>query len=295
MLIYNIIFESIIVDMIHTKFNYNHVFNELQDYMFSNEFIYKFSNKGNDFTNKTNKSMTIREKIDNNFRNNITNDKPSNKISYIKKDDDFFSPCEKDKLFWCFYVLHMGTEHYQFIKTIAFKTEKEFKFKTAEKIKDHKDTFKLLKLKINDLQDEFVNQPCISMKGLIALCHIYKINIFYIKKRTYYEIIGNEIINEDTTTTSNNKINVIIDNTTTNHLECKNNTVYIPFNVTDETIQNYKNNYLQLNNYTNTLKSISNYTLSELQTICNKLSIEIYKGNKKMTKQELYEKILQVL
>jgi hypothetical protein len=273
--------------MLQTKFNYNHVFNELQDYMFSNEFIYKFSNKShtNEFINKKNKRITN----DDNIKNNKLQD--SNKENNV-----FFSPHEKDKLFWCFYILHMGIEQYQFIKTISFKTEKEFKFKTAEKIKEHKDTFKVLKLKINELQDEFINQPCISIKGLIALCHIYKINLLYIKKRTYYEIISNDDINGNV----NNKINIIIDNTTnstnsTNNLESTNNIIYIPFNVTDEAIQNYKNNFWKLENFNNILKSINSYTLSELQTISNKLSIEIYKGNKKMTKQELYEKILQVL
>ena len=126
--------------------SYNHVFNELQDYMFTNEFIYKFSNPKKDY--KKNILSKIKQ--------------PNENVKPIqKKEEDFFSPYEKDKLFWCFYVLQNGIDNYEFIKTITFKTEKEYKFKTAEKIKEYKEIFKSFKLKLNELQDEFINQPCI--------------------------------------------------------------------------------------------------------------------------------------
>lgn len=242
--------------------NYNHVFNELQDYMFTNEFIYKFSNCKKDYKQKNILTSRIKQTTDTVVK------------SIQKKEYDFFSPYEKDKLFWCFYVLQNGIDNYEFIKTITFKTEKDYKFKTAEKIKEYKDIFKSLKLKLNELQDEFINQSCISVKGLIALCYIYKINIIYVKNRTYYEIITNDT----------NKINVIINN---------NDTIQIPFNITDDMIHSYRNNNWKIDNLKNPLKSISGYTLLELQNICNKLSIPIKKDNKKMTKQDLYENIIK--
>lgn len=252
--------------------NYNHVFNELQDYMFTNEFIYKYSTSKKDYklektpnTSKQNKS-------------NGTNHKHNHNV--IKKEQsDFFSPYEKDKLFWCFYVLLNGMENYEFIKTVSFKTEKEFKFKTAEKIKEYKDVFKTLKLKLNELQDEFINQPCISIKGLIALCYIYNINIIYIKKKTYYEILTNDV--DDT-----HKMNIIIND---------NDNIKIPFNITNDMLESYKSNYWKIDNLNHPLKAMSAYTLSELQNIANKLSIPIKKDDKRLIKQELYENIIKII
>lgn len=60
-------------------------------------------------------------------------------------------------------------------------------------------------------------------------------------------------------------------------------------------ISSYKNNYWKIDNPKQPLKSISNYTVSELKEICNKLSIPIEKNGKKLIKQELYENILQFL
>lgn len=269
---------------INKEQNYNHVFNELQDYMFTNELIYKYSNpKKNDknnknyIINKDTRHISNEKNINITFIANKNIETQKNNQSNKKEQNDFFSPTEKDKLFWCFYVLQNGIENYEFIKTISFKTEKDFKFKTAEKIKDYKDVFKSLKLKLNELQDEFINQPCISIKGLIALCYIYNINMIYVKKNTYYEILTNEIDND-------HKINVIINN---------NNNIQTPFNIKNDMIDFYKNNYWKIENLNNPLKSISSYTLLELQNISNKLSIPIKKDDKKLTKQQLYENIIK--
>lgn len=264
---------------------YNHVLNDLQDYMFTNEFIYKYSKKNmkpvKDFFSHKDKAQDINQ-----------NHNQSNNIN--KKNDDIFFSYEKDKLFWCFYVLKEGIETYEFIKSSSFKIEKEYKYKTAEQIKLFKDTFKSLKLKQNDLQDEFINKSCITLKGLIALCYIYNVNILYIKNRMYHEIITNDI----------NKINIIVDNSKDciiNHNQTelnsnnKQNNIYIDFNSSKDIIEFYKNNYWKIENSNNPLKSINSYNLSELQNICSKLSIETKNNNKKLTKQELYEKILKFI
>lgn len=248
----------------HNSKNYNHVFNQLQDYMLTNEFIYKFSNKYED------------NKVD---KQNKNNKKQIIKSEQIVRNNQF-SPIEKDKLFWCFYVLHSGMDIYELNKSAAFKTEKEFKYKTAEKIKDFKDTFKPLKMRINELQDEFINQPCISIKGLVCLCYIYNINVLYIRNKTYYEILTN----------SKENINVIVENKVNDITN-----IHVPLNITDEIIKSYKNDYWKIDNLNSPIKAISAYTLSELQDICKRLSIQTENDKKKMTKKELYENILRVL
>jgi len=247
--------------------NYNHVFNELQDYMFTNEFIYKYCNYNQ--TNNTNNTNNV---IKRNFEvkhNKLDRQNNTNK--------DYIFPTEKDKLFWCFYIIKHGVENYEFNKTISFKTEKEFKFISAEKIKDFKDIFKSLKLKLNELQDELINQQSITFKGLVALCYIYKINILYVKNKTYYEIFTNEDSN----------INVILERKENNISQ-----ICIPINITEEMIKTYKNNYWKIENFNNPLKAISSYTLSELQEIYKKLSIET-ENKRKLTKKELYENIVK--
>lgn len=245
--------------------------NDFNPFMLTNEFIYKFSKQMNCLKNNaSNKVHTSKQK--DSTLNIIKND---NKEIY-----DFFQPIEKDKLFWCFYILYNGIENYEFNKTISFKIEKEFKYNSAEKIKSLKDIFKPLKLKINDLQDEFINKDCITFKGLIAFCYIYNVNILYIKNKTYYEIITN----------AEGKLNVIVERKENNI-----NRIYIPFNITNDDIQLYKNEYWKIENLNNPLKSISSYTLSELQTISKCLSIKTNDDKKKLTKKEIYENILKCL
>lgn len=244
--------------------NYNHVFDELQDYMFTNECIYKYCNYNqNNYTNNEFKKKNYEIKHNTYKKNNANN--------------DYIFPTEKDKLFWCFYIIKHGVENYEFNKTISFKTEKEFKFISAEKIKEFKDTLKGLKLKLNELQDELINQQCITFKGLVALCYIYKINILYVKNKTYYEIFTNE----------ENSINIIVERKENNITQ-----ICMPVNITDEMIKTYKNNYWKIENFNNPLKSISAYTLSELQEMYKKLSIET-ENKKKLTKKELYENIVK--
>jgi hypothetical protein len=243
---------------IYQSHNYNHVFNELQDYMLTNEFIYKFS------------SNDLKDKIKEKKTENIN----------LKKNDNFIYPSEKDKIFWCFYILHKGIEEYELNKTISFKTEKEFKFKAAENIKKFKDIFKGLKLRVNELQNEFINQDSITIKGLIVLCYMYDMNIMYVKNKTYYEIVTN----------NEGKTNIIIENKENNI-----NFIYIPFNVTEDMIKSYKDNYWKIENIGNPLKAVSSYTLAELQDICKRLSIQIEVNKKKLTKKELYENIIKLL
>ena len=133
----------------NNRSNYNHVFNELQDYMFYNEMIYKFSNKQPlPNSNNLNKNNVNLKKKSKSITNNVSSNQELNIEQSVKsiEKDDFFYPQEKDKLFWCFYVLLHGISKYEFIKTVSFKTETEFKFKTADKIKDYKDTLNLLKM-----------------------------------------------------------------------------------------------------------------------------------------------------
>jgi hypothetical protein len=135
-----------------------------------------------------------------------------------------------------------------------------------------KEKIKEMKLKLNEVQDELVNQPIISIKSLQVLCLIYDINIFFIKNRTIYEIIVND-----------KPIKTIIND---------NNNIHMIDDINEEKLTYYRNNYWKIDNLSKPLSAFSSYSLTELQDICKKLEIPITTDGKKIQKKDLYQSIL---
>ena len=135
-----------------------------------------------------------------------------------------------------------------------------------------KEKIKEMKLKLNEVQDELVNQPIISIKSLQVLCLIYDINIFFIKNRTIYEIIAND-----------KPIKTIIND---------NNNIHMIDDINEEKLTYYRNNYWKIDNISKPLNAFSSYSLIELQDICKKLEIPIINDGKKIQKKDLYQSIL---
>ena len=247
----------------------DNIIQSLNDYMLNANFINKFTlinknEKKNDYKNNTNNNTNTNKK-------NIKTIIP--KISTICQDR--FSPEEQDKLFWCFYIFLYGFAEYQLAKTSIFKIEKDIKLSSATKLINVKNIIKENKLKMSELQDELTQQDIISVKGLYALCIIHNINILYIKNRTYYDI-----------KVCDKQINVIINT---------NNEIYIPDNINEIKITEYKNSYWKIENISKPLKSISSYSLVELQNICASFNIPIKTLNKNILKKQLYESIVILL
>ena len=219
---------------------------------------------------KQNINVNTKQNINENAKQNINEnekDKPTQ-----KKALNNFSPSEKDKLFWCFYIFLYGFEDYEIAKSSSFITEKNFKIKTVEKMPSFKEKIKEMKLKLNEVQDELVNQPIISIKSLQVLCLIYDINIFFIKNKTTYEIIVND-----------KPIKTIIND---------NNNIYMIDDINEEKLTYYRNNYWKIDNISKPLNAFSSYSLTELQDICKKLEIPITTDGKKIQKKDLYQSIL---
>lgn len=251
----------------------DNIIQSLNDYMLNANFINKFIsiNKNeikNDYKNNTNTNTNTNTNIN---KKNIKIITP--KISTICQDR--FSPEEQDKLFWCFYIFLYGFAEYQLAKTSIFKIEKDIKILSATKLVNVKNIIKENKLKMNELQNELTQQDIISVKGLYALCIIHNINILYIKNKTYYDI-----------KVCDKQINVIINT---------NNEIYIPDNINEIKITEYKNSYWKIENISKPLKSISSYSLAELQNICASFNIPIKTLNKNILKKQLYESIITLL
>jgi len=176
---------------------------------------------------------------------------------------------ETDQLFWCFYIILKGEQEYEI--NHSYKLEKEFKINSIEKMRDIKPHLKALKLKINNIEDELLNAKKISVKSVVALCLLYKKNLFFVWNRKYYEFI----------TDANEDINIIVFDKKENE--------YSHF-IDNEKHKFYTDNYWCIENIDKPLKSITGYTRDELVSISNKLDIE---NTKKDTKKNLYEKILE--
>ena len=194
----------------------------------------------------------------------------------IPLKNELFTPYNKDKLFWCFFIILKGHEVYELNRSNAFTIEKEMKISAVEKLKSIKDKLKELKLKRTELEDEFVNKQVISVKGLTALCLIYDISITYIFGRKFCEI--NPAVE--------NKHIIIQNAKKEDSLQYGNN-----FDNKDE--------YWFIENIQKPLNAPSAYTIKDLQTICECLQIDINttvnEKTKLKNKKQLYEEILQHL
>jgi hypothetical protein len=243
--------------------NYNHVIELLQDYMLSSSHF------------------------NHNYINNKSKHLSSQKIKgvcaptpLIKNSDIFFFPNQTDSLFWCYYILVNDRIAYDMAKNNIFSIEKNYKINFVKELKEHKDILKMAKLKRTEIEDEFVNCPKLSIKGIEALCRINNINMFFIWENKYCEIISN-----DETPTF-----VIIEKKTD-----IDPTYGIPAGDTENTqsiINQYRKSHWKVDNPHKILKSIGSYKLIELQNICEKLQIPILRNGKKKTKKILYDDIL---
>jgi hypothetical protein len=170
-----------------------------------------------------------------------------------------------------------------------FTVEKTEKFKYIEMLRDkaNKDLMKINKIKpMSELEDDLANKERISVKTFFALCIMEKINVLLVDNRKIYQSMNND----------NPIINVI-------HRNGKTFENYIELNVTNSSIENYKENYYNVVGFEDGLKSMSSYKVDELLELCKKLKIkhdtndtnDKSKSKKKMTKKSLYELIVQNL
>jgi hypothetical protein len=239
--------------------NYNDVIIKLQDYMLNDKLI---NNDTHVIINK---------------KNNIRNYKNTNK----NKDNNFFLPKEKDTLFWCFYIIKHGLSMYEYPGNTSFINEKNEKFKLIENLRNKKNELKNHKIKNikEDIEDELANKETIGIKTFISLCICENINIIFIDKKKYFDLL----VNDD------NPYYVI-------HLI--NNKYYYETDTDNNKISHYKNNLFKIENFNKPLNSITYYKIDELTEIYNKLNNNDATENnnsKKMTKKELYQTIINII
>jgi hypothetical protein len=228
----------------------------------------------------------------------------------------FFTPRQKDSLFWCFNIIASGLGQYEYEKNY-FTAEQEFKVKTIERIKkgENKQILKQHKMSKNMIESGLMGSRTsgISPKILYALSLFYNVNIFYIYKNTYYEMFANANANAaDSDTIPTSKIHIIKFNPETNYYSvCSSLDDGEEKTKILEYIKNSKKSCLELDNLDDVnkpLRSITSYSLTDLINIAAKMNIldmhihDEYNINtgintgkklKSKTKNELYTEIMQ--
>ena len=227
----------------------------------------------------------------------------------------FFTPRQKDSLFWCFNIIANGLSGYEYEKNY-FTAEQEFKVKTIERIKkgENKQILKEHKMSKNMIESGLMGSKSsgISPKILYALSLFYNVNIFYVYKNTYYEMFSNASADADSETNATAKIHIIKFNPETNYYsvcssldEGEGKTKILEY------IKNSRKTCLELDNLDDVnkpLRPITTYSLTDLVNIAAKMNIldmhihDEYNINtgintgkklKSKTKSELYSEIMQ--
>lgn len=240
---------------------------DIINYMFTNKNMTGFTK--HIFINNTTKSQ---HNINNKHTTTNKNKKTTN-----KPNDGIYRIFQKDSLFWCFYILKNSVSNYEMeISGKYFVIEKEEKFKYIQLLRNNKDKLKIHNIKpFTEIEDDLANKERISIKTFFALCIIENINILLVDKRKYYELLCNDGI-----------VHVIHRNSTTFEHS-------IDFDINDNTLKTIKDTYYKVNSFAEGLKSISAYKVDDLKELCTKFNISIDNTNKKLTKKDLYELLVQ--
>ena len=239
---------------------YNDVLNDLQDYML----------------NEDNMIRSLRSKIEHTAKD-IRNVKQNN-----NKTQQVFIPNQQDSLFWCFYIIKNGDVNYETLNNKNSLLAKQMKIELVDSIRKNKDIVKMYKFDtISNLESNLANDNNLGVNTFLTLCAIENINIIFLRKNTYYEMLMND----------SDKIYIL------NEIQSqsKYNNKYGYEMGTNETISNIRNTFFRLEAINKPIKAVSAYKLDELINICNKLVINIYNNmtSKQKSKKELYESIIQ--
>ena len=225
---------------------YNQIIDNIQDYMLSNSLFNRYPIHKSEKTTKPK-----------------TEKKLSNRITIR----------EFDQLFWYFYIAKEGYDEYQLLQSNKFTIEKTIKIDNIGIMRKNNSLLKQQKLKISDYESTLLNSKKIDIPTLCGLSVYNKLNIFYIKNKTYHHFNFGD---------PNNTIII--------YHEGKNYSCEIDPSL--ELIESIKNNYFYIENSNKPLKGISTYKIKDIIDICKKLDIKTHLDSGKMkNKKILYTEI----
>jgi hypothetical protein len=240
------------------------------------------SNYDSYILNEDNMLDYLKYKINVNHSEKIKSNNNVNKYTKSINKPSIFIPKESDTLFWCYYIISNGEIKYETINNKNFVITKQIKINFVNKIRENKQIVKTYKFDtISNIESNLANDDYITIKTVLTLCAIEKINVIFVKNKTYYELLMND----------NEPIYIIREIQSINNYVKK-----YGFEVsTNFIIEEIRNNFYKLDNPNKPIKSLSSYKLQDLIEMSNKLAIELInkENGKNKTKNELYESIIQ--
>ena len=287
---------------------YNEIFSKLQEYMLTNKKLVncmktKIENETIPTTSTINNQPKTNGTISNSILKkdkNITKNKFNTNIKTNSENivhskpittHYTFVPPHHDKLFWCFFIFTNGIEKYNQLGEINVVHEKKVKIEYIQKMRLKKNQLKPHKIaSLNYVENFLLNEDKIDLKSFLYLCVFEGLNVMYINKKTFYEKILTEEDDEFNKDSENkDKICVL------SKIDGSNDNYGCEINISNEKITYYREKYYHLENIDKPVKTFSAYKLDELVDLCNKLGIDIMNPltNKKKTKKEMYESIVQ--
>ena len=240
---------------------YNDVLNELQDYILDDENIKK--------------SIATKMLY-------IKNEKPNIIIKQQIKKPELFIPNQQDTLFWCFYIIQNGDIKYETMNNKNSLIARQHKIEFVSNIRKNKDIIKMYKFDtLTNIESNLANDDNLNPKTFLALCAIENINIIYISKKTYFELLMND-----------SNITYIV-------YELQSQSKY--YNkygfelATEESLNNIKSSLYKIDAINKPIKAESSYKVQDIINICNRLAIDIINKDtgKNKSKKDLYESIIQ--
>jgi hypothetical protein len=193
-----------------------------------------------------------------------------------------FIPKEEDTLFWCYYIISSGESSYEMMNVKNSLIAKQLKINYVDKIRTNKQIVKIYKFDtITNIESNLANDNIINIKSVMTLCAVDKINIIFIKKNTYYELLMNDT----------DPI-YIIRETEYKSKYCKKYGFEI---ANPDILEEIRTTLYKVETLNKPIKALSSYKVQELLDICNKLAIEVKHTDtgKNKSKNELYESLMQ--
>lgn len=208
-----------------------------------------------------------------------------------KPKEDFFSPRQKDGLFWCFYVIKNGETSYELLNNekITLIKEKKIKIDYVDVLREKKAIFKKQTVKfpsMTHIENDLVNEQIIDLGTFLSLCHLEKINVLYVSKKTYFEMNENE----------GEPIHLI------KRLDDPSKKTRYIYQGTDALLlEKVRSTLYKIENIDKPVKAMSAYKVSDLIDFSMKLALETSYHDEKTakiknkSKQALYEAIVQLI
>ena len=200
----------------------------------------------------------------------------------VSKKSSIFCPKENDSLFWCYYIILNGDTSYEMLNVKNVLVEKSHKFEYVTKIRTNKQIVKTYKFDtLTNIESNLANDELINIKTIMSLSAIDRINIIFISKNTYFELLMND----------DKPIYVIREIA----LQSKYKKKYGYEMADKKQLEEIRKTLYRVETLDKPIKALSSYKVQDLIDICNKLAIEVInkETGKTKTKNELYESLVQ--